>query len=283
MFGTKHIILIIACVAACTLMCVFLRKLSLKKWFRLLMYVGIVSETIKVFYYILANESLYGGYLPKTDLPFHLCSVQLIFIALLNFTKSEKLHRTLMSFMLPTCLVGGFAAILIPTSSSLNSPLITFQYFTYHTAIVAFAVCLLLKSKEIGWTVKDYTTALKMLAFMGFLAFYVNSMVYDVVELTQEGGEKVVSYVSRVNFMYVVDPPKEGLPFLNKDHGWLVYFMHLASTGIIAVTLCYIKPIINAIKGTGKKAAPENAPENAPETLTAPETRQDGGAPDIDG
>lgn len=257
MFGTKHIILMAACVAACVLICIFLRKLSMKKWFRLLLYVGIVSETIKVFYYILDNEKIYGGYLPKTDLPFHLCSVQLIFIALLNFTKSEKLHRTLMAFMLPTCLVGGFAAILIPTSSSLNAPVITFQYFTYHTVIVAYAVCLLLKSREIGWTVRDYTTALKMLAFMGLLAIYVNSMVYDVVEYTVENGEKTVSFVSRVNFMYVADPPKEGLPFLNKDHGWFVYFAHLASTGVIAVTLCFIKPIIAAIKGAGRKKEPD--------------------------
>ncbi|MBO7406637.1 MAG: hypothetical protein J6V14_03320, partial [Clostridia bacterium] len=54
----------------------------------------------------------------------------------------------------------------------------------------------------------------------------------------------------------------EGLPFLNKNHGWLVYFAHLAGTGIIAVTLCYIKPIINAIRGAGKKKAAEPA-ENA--------------------
>jgi uncharacterized membrane protein YwaF len=260
MFSTKHIILLVACAAVCAILCVFLRKLSLKKWFRLLMYVGIVSETIKVLYYILDNEKLYGGYLPKTDLPFHLCSVQLIFIAILNFTKSEKLHRVLMAFMLPTCLVGGFAAILIPTSSSLNSPIITFQYFTYHTVIVAYAICLLLKSREIGWTVKDYTTALKMLAFMGFLAIYVNSMVYDVVNYeVAETGEKTVEFVRRVNFMYVVDPPMEGLPFLNKDHGWLVYFAHLAGTGIIAVTLCYIKPIIDAIRGRGRKNAETEA------------------------
>ena len=249
MFSVKHIILICACVAVCTLMCIFLRKMPLKKWFRLLMYVGIVSETIKVFYYIIDNEKLYGGYLPKTDLPFHLCSVQLIFIALLNFSKSEKLHRTLMAFMLPTCLVGGFAAIMIPTSSSLNSPVITFQYFTYHTVIVAYAICLLLKSEEIGWTVKDYTTALKMLAFMGFVAIYINSMVYDVVEYNvAETGEKTVEFVRRVNFMYVADPPVDGLPFLNKNHGWLVYFAHLACTGVIAVTLCYIKPIISALR-----------------------------------
>ncbi len=78
MFGTKHIVLLALCALAGALGCVFLRKLELKKWFRLLLYVGIVSETIKVFYYILSNEKTYGGYLPKTDLPFHLCSVQLL-------------------------------------------------------------------------------------------------------------------------------------------------------------------------------------------------------------
>ena len=253
MFSTKHIILLAVCTVVCTLLCVFLRKLELKKWYRLLLYVGIVSETIKVFSFILENEKIYGGYLPKTDLPFHLCSVQIIFIALLNFTKNEKLHRTLTAFMLPTCLVGGLAAILIPTSSSLNMPVVTFQYFTYHTVLVAYAVCLLLKSKEIGWTVKDYFMALKMLAFMGFIAIYINSMVYDVVDYTNENGEKIVSYVSRVNFMYVADPPVSGLPFLNKNHGWLVYFCHLAGTGVIAITLCYIAPIVRALSGLFKK------------------------------
>ena len=258
MFGTKHIILLAACVLAGALLFVLFRKLELKKWFRLLMYVGIVSETIKVFYFILANEKTYGGYLPKTDLPFHLCSVQLIFIALLNFTKSEKLHRALIAFMVPSCLVGGLAAILIPTSSSLGSPVVTFQYFTYHTILVVYAVCLL-ANQEIGWTVRDYTTALKMLAFMGFVAVYINSMTYDVVEYAVEDGEKIVNYVSRVNFMYVVDPPVSGLPFLNKEHGWLVYIIHLAATGVLAVTLCYMKPIVKGIRGAFRKEGGEKA------------------------
>ena len=83
MFVTRHLIALAVCITAGILMCVFLRRLEITKWFRLLLCVGIVSETVKVFYYILANEDVYGGYLPKTDLPFHLCSVQLIFIAVL--------------------------------------------------------------------------------------------------------------------------------------------------------------------------------------------------------
>ncbi len=242
------------CAAVCAAMCVFLRKLKLKQWYKILMWVGIVSETVKVFTYILRNEQTYGGYLPKTDLPFHLCSIQLIFIALLNFTHSEKLHRVLLAFMMPSCLVGGLAAILIPTSSSLTIPVITVQYFMYHTVIVAFAIYLFY-CREIEWTAKDWGNALKMLCFLTFVAIYVNSICYDVVEFTNVDGVKTVEYVSRVNFMYVVDPPVEGLPFLNKNHGWLVYFAHLAFTGLTAVTLCYIKPVVKAIKNRGKKAS----------------------------
>ena len=254
MFGTKHLIIIAVCIVVGTVLCIFLRKLELEKWFKLLLYVGIVSETIKVFSYILANEKVFGGYLPKTDLPFHLCSIQLIFIAILNFSKNEKLKRTLMAFMLPSCLVGALAAIFIPAPASLSMPLITFQYYTYHTVLVVYAICLLLKSKEIGWTVKDYTNALKMFAFIAFIAVYINSMTYDVVEYSiDETGKKIVEYYNRVNFMYVVDPPAKGLPFLNKDHGWLVYIAHLAFTGVMAVTLCFIGPIVKAIKNIGKK------------------------------
>ena len=82
-------------------------------------------------------------------------------------------------------------------------------------------------------------------------------MTYDVADYAVENGVKTVSYVSRVNFMYVVDPPVEGLPFLNKDQGWLVYFLRLAATGILAVTLCYIKPILKGIAGTFRKEKKE--------------------------
>ncbi|MCR4682767.1 MAG: YwaF family protein [Clostridiales bacterium] len=250
MFGTRHLIALAVCITAGILMCVFLRRLEITKWFRLLLCVGIVSETVKVFYYILANEDVYGGYLPKTDLPFHLCSVQLIFIAVLNFSKNEKLKRAIMAFMIPTCLIGGIAAIMIPTSSSLESLILTFQYFSYHTVIAVFSVCLLLKSGEMEWDINDYASALKMLALMGLIAVYINSMTYDVVEYAVDGeGKKAVEFVSRVNFMYVVDPPVSGLPFLNKDRGWLVYFIRLAFTAFVAVTLCYIKPVFKALSG----------------------------------
>lgn len=233
LFGTKHIILIAVSVALIVALSILVRRLELKTVSRALFYIGIVSEIVKILYYIVANEEKYGGILPKTDLPFHLCSIQIIFIAIVNFAQSEKLKRFILSFMLPSCLVGGFAAILIATESARNSWIITIQYFLYHIAIVVFAIKLL-TDRTLGFTIKDYFGCLKFLLVIMFFAIYINSMLYD--------GQ------SNVNFMYVVSPPQPGLPYLNEDKGWLVYIIRYAILVVGAITLCYIKPIIVAIK-----------------------------------
>ncbi len=233
LFGTKHIILIVVSIALIVGLFILSKRFKFKTICKTLFYVGIVSEIVKIFYYILANEEKYGGVLPKTDLPFHLCSIQIIFIAIINVSQNEKLKRFILSFMLPSCLFGGLAAILIATTSSLNAWVITVQYFLYHIAIVVFALNLL-TSKEISLTIKDYFNCLKFLLIVMFFAIYINSILYD--------GN------SKINFMYVVSPPQEGLPYLNEEKGWLVYIIRYAILVIVAVTLCYIKPIISAIK-----------------------------------
>ena len=48
------------------------------------------------------------------------------------------MQRLILSFMLPSCLFGGIAAILIPTHSARNGMwIITLQYFVYHASLVA--------------------------------------------------------------------------------------------------------------------------------------------------
>ena len=234
LFGTKHIILIIVSIILIVLGSVLLRKLKFQTMCKLMFYIGIISETIKVFYYIIQNEATYGGYLPKSDLPFHLCSIQIIFFAIICYMNSEKIKRFIISFMLPSCLIGGFAAILIATTTARNGFwIITAQYFGYHAALVVFAVYLLI-SKEITFTIKDYVSCLKFLVLIMFFAFYINSIVYD--------GSK------DINFMYVASPPQEGLPFLNEEKVWLVYILRYAALVLFSVTICYIKPIIDYFK-----------------------------------
>ena len=239
LFGTRHLVLILVSFALMAGLYIFSRKLSIKQCAKILLFVGIISETIKIFYYIQANEAEFGGVLPKTDLPFHLCSIQILFILVVNLTTNEKLRRFIFSFMIPSCLIGGIAAILIATDSARSTVIIGMQYFLYHIAISTFALRLL-TDKEMKWRVPDMLNCFKFLLAIMFFAFYINSIVYDGV--------------SKINFMYVVGPPQSGLPFLNKDHGWLVYITHYAILVVTCVALCYIKAIIDTIKD--KKAQP---------------------------
>ena len=241
LFGTVHLIQAIVSIFLIVLLSILATKVSFKKCCKWLLYVGIVSETIKVFYYIIRNEEVYGGYLPKTDLPFHLCSIQIIFILLINILSSEKIKRFILSFMLPSCLIGGIAAILIATDSARNSPIITAQYYLYHVAIVVFAIKIY-TTKEITLTLNDYFNSLKMIVGVMFFAIYINSIVFTPQMLGPD------ATMGEVNFMYVVSPPQSGLPFLNENHGWMVYICHYGCLVLFAITACYIKPIINSIK-----------------------------------
>ena len=240
-FGTKHLILVAICAAAIVLGYLVSRKWDLARLTKYMFTIGVISELIKVFYYIIANEAVYGGILPKTDLPFHLCSIQILFVAIVRFTNSQKIKELLLSFMIPSCLFGGIAAILIATTSSLNGmPILSLQYFGYHSAIVIFAL-VLLTSGVLQLTIKHYVNCLKFLVGLMLFAIYINSILYD-------GNPNI-------NFMYVASPPQAGLPWLNEDQGWLVYMLRYSSLVVGCVTLCYIKPIYKAIRAKFCKAS----------------------------
>ena len=232
-FQTKHLIIVAISLALIAVLFILSKKLSFSSVCKIMFFVGLISEAVKIFAYTIMNEETHGGILPKTDLPFHLCSIQILFVSVLNFSKNEKLKRFLLSFMYPSCLIGGLAAILIATDSSLNNWVITFQYFLYHIAIIVLALNICTR-KELKLTINDYFNSLKFLVILLFFAMYINSIVYDGV--------------SNINFMYVASPPKDNLPFLTEKYGWVVYITHYASLILFVWTACYLKPIIVAIK-----------------------------------
>ena len=84
LFGYKHLIILGVCLVGIVLGWFFTRKAKFKDVVKTMLIIGIISEIIKVVYYVVRNEATHGGYLPKTDLPFHLCSIQIIFIAILH-------------------------------------------------------------------------------------------------------------------------------------------------------------------------------------------------------
>jgi len=242
LFGIKHLILIGISLALIVGFYFLSRKWKFTTICKCLLGIAIGCEAIKTLTYIVINEDKFGGILPKSDLPFQLCSIQLIFIAIVCFTKNEKIKRVLLSFMMPSCLFGGLAAIFIATNSSLNVWTITIQYFFYHTCLCTFAIHLF-TSKDYKWNIKDYFSSLIFVFCLFFFAIYINSMMYD--------GNQTV------NFMYVVNPPQKGLPYLNEDSGWIIYMIRYAILVIVCITLCFIKPIILAIKNKLNKSTKE--------------------------
>lgn len=53
--------------------------------------------------------------------------------------------------------------------------------------------------------------------------------------------------------MYAVNPPMQGMPFLNKDHGWVVYICRYVALALVIDSLCYTRQISQKIKEKVKK------------------------------
>ena len=248
LFGTKHLILIAVSAIIIVVASIFVKKLQFKTVVKILFVIGLLAEMVKDIYFTLSNESVYGGVLPKSDLPFHLCSIQMIFITILMISKNEKIKRVLVSFMRPSCLFGGICAILIATHSSRNSWPITIQYFSYHISLTVFAIYTFI-NKEYKMEFKDYTNCLIFLGCLMFVAIYLNSILTDLTYVVDPEGNLIKTVVNNgINFMYVAGPPQDGLPFLTEKYGWGVYICHYAFLILFCVTMVYIKPVVQKIK-----------------------------------
>ena len=56
------------------------------------------------------------------------------------------------------------------------------------------------------------------------------------------------------NFMYLVRPPMDNLPYLNLDCGWYAYFFRLLALGAALVTLFHLPFILHEWKARQKAA-----------------------------
>lgn len=46
------------------------------------------------------------------------------------------------------------------------------------------------------------------------------------------------------NFMFIVRPPLEGLPFLNLNHGYYIYLFRVIMLGVIGLSLFHLPFIV---------------------------------------
>lgn len=228
MFSTAHFIWI----GICVLMVAGLLAASLKgKWSRrkasrVMAVIALGSELCKIFTHI-QGASGGGGVLEPGALPLHLCSILIFLIFFCAVSKDEEKVGMVAAFCTPIGIWGGVLAIVMATSGVDFLKPYAYQCFLYHAGLIWWVVHMIC-SKQVELGRRAYVRNLVTLAGLLFVMLWVNSIlsVYDT------------------NFFYVARPPVEGLPLLNLDNGWYVYFATLVGLGLIALTVVHLPAML---------------------------------------
>lgn len=178
------------------------------------------------------KETADGGYvLKQSQLSFHLCSIQIYLVIFINFIKNEKIIAKIKSFMVPCMLIGAAMALLIPTEGVDPSVPRVWQYMLIHGVLVFYG-CYLMLVEKVDLSIKAYLNNLQMLLAVTAVAFMMNSILEQY----------------NTNFLFSRQPPMDGLPILNFNHGWYVYFLTLALIACTLVLLVQLPFIIKDLK-----------------------------------
>ena len=177
--------------------------------------ISIMSEVTKILCNMMpAPDGRTGMILDPGDLPFHLCSIQIFLLFGLKFLiKSPTTKENLLGFMAPTMLIGAVLAFFVPTVGVEFTVVQVYQYFIFHAFLIFFSVYIIRK-RLVRWTKKRYIQNVSYLALFALLAMWLNSALSGVLP--------------RVNFMYLVRPPIDGLAkYVTSFQSWLVYLFVL--------------------------------------------------------
>ena len=161
-----------------------------------------------------------GMALNPQSLPFHLCSLMLVGVIFITFGKASPVKQSIIDFIAVVGTLGSICAILIPTNGTDFTTIYAYQCFIYHAGLLWFSLYLI-RTGQAKLGLKALGRNIGILLVLGLIMLYVNGAlsVYDT------------------NFMYLVRPPMEGLPYLNLSHGWYAYFLRLMALGVILLVL----------------------------------------------
>ncbi len=232
MFSTGHFIWLGAIAVAIALALIMTKRIrtSDRVVGKIVMVLLIV---LKLFHMSLSMKaSEFGGYvLNQTQLSFHLCSIMIYTVIFTNMINNERLVSRLKSFMVPCLFIGAAMALLIPTEGvDVMRPRV-WQYMLIHGVLVFYGIYLACVEK-VDLSLKAYFNNLKLLVGVTLIASLMNSVLEEY----------------ETNFLFLRVPPMEGLPLLNLDHGWYVYFLTLAAVACILVLLVQLPFMLMGVK-----------------------------------
>jgi len=229
MFTLAHLIWLSIIAAAVAASLILSRKLNAPHVL-IQKIVFVVLVVLKIVHLSLSmKESPHGGMvLNQTQLSFHLCSIMIYAVIFINIIKNEKFVRVAKSFMVPCMLIGAAMALLIPTEGvNVTTPRV-WQYMLIHGTLVFYGFYLALVER-VDMSFKTYLTNLKLLLAVVMVAFLMNSVLEQY----------------KTNFLFLREPPMEGLPILNLENGWFVYFICLALVACLLLFLVHLPFILS--------------------------------------
>ncbi len=259
MFTVYHFIWLAICLLFCGIALWQLKKHkpALKKVLSWACIGCILSETVKTLSVLEMVPSADGTsmhlYLEMQHLPLHLCSIQILFIFYSRFAKESKAKEILLAFMYPSCTLGAFFAILLPSifSTSIEPyqafthPL-AYQFFLYHAMLVVLGLYIAM-SGEVKIRGKHYFYSLGILGVLAFISLYLNSMF---AVPTYANGE-LMSVEYSTNFFFTQNTPI-GIELYTKGQ-WFLYMAIILTLALVLIGLFYL-PFILKERKNGKSA-----------------------------
>lgn len=185
----------------------------------------LILMALKIFHMSLSMKaSPFGGYvLNQTQLSFHLCSIMIYTVIFTNLIEDKRVISVLKSFMVPCLFIGAAMALLIPTEGVDPAKARVWQYMLIHGVLVFYGIYLAFVER-VDLSFRAYRNNLKLLLCVTLVAFMMNSVLEQY----------------KTNFLFLRVPPMKGLPILNLNHGWYVYFLSLAAVACILVLLVHL-------------------------------------------
>lgn len=260
MFTVYHLIWGIISLIVIAAGLTFLKKYKpdLNKVLNVMCIGSVISEVIKTFSVIQIVPSSDGSvaypYIETINLPLHLCSIQIFLLFYVRFTKNEKMRQIFLGFMYPTCTLGAFFALLLPSifnppqSYPVENAFIiphVYQFFLYHCMLVIFGLYIPMCS-QVKLKPKNYLYTVEILLIMSFFSFYINSAFASPTY--QSGTLLSVDYMPNLFFTFV--PP---IPIaLTKVWHWYVYVLVLLCLALALIAAFYIPIFVKHKKEKNK-------------------------------
>ncbi len=220
-FDVLHLMWLLVFVIFCGCSCYFYKKATAEKRKRIrFWYAGmlVADELIKII-----GLSAFGNYHIKY-LPFHLCSINIILIAIHVFRPFKAMDN----FLYSICIPAAIAALLFPTWTKL--PLFNFMHihsFTVHILLAVYPIMLTF-GKDIRPSAKDLPKSLLLLLGMA-LPIYLVNLLFDT------------------NFMFLMSAPK-GNPLYIFEQAWGNHLLGFPVLITAVLLVMYFPHIVRQIK-----------------------------------